>query len=57
MSALTDLTDEVAKAVAAMEAAVAALGKPDDSAELTALTAQLATAQTALDAAVVAKSS
>lgn len=52
MSALEDLKNEVAKAVASMNAAAAAIGSQNDSAQLADLTSQLATAKGALDTAL-----
>lgn len=58
MSAIEDLTVEVAADVASIQAAITALGaSSSDSAQLVALTAQLATARAALDAAVTPLSS
>lgn len=52
MSALQDLTDEVAKVETSVDAAVAAIQKgANDSAQLADLTARLAAAQAKLDAA------
>ncbi len=55
MSAIDDLTAEVTKVVASVNAAVAALGNENETPQIAALTAQLAAAQAALDAAVAAK--
>lgn len=55
MSALDDLTAEVTKLVASIDAAIAVIGSTSDATQLAALTAQLSTAQSALDAAVAAK--
>ena len=53
MSALDDLTAEVTKLTASVNAAVTALeSSQNDAAQLTALTAQLVATQATLDAAV-----
>jgi ABC-type transporter Mla subunit MlaD len=53
MSALDDLTAEITKLTASVDAAITALGNSqNDTAQLTALTTQLVTVQAQLDAAV-----
>lgn len=54
VSALDDLTAEVAALSASINAAITALGTKNDAAQLAAITATLKTGQQNLDAAVAA---